>query len=157
MSILRLGLAASLLVALAGCGSSGGLGNILGPITGGGGGITGFQCDTGTQVQIANPQPSQSGVSPTIGQIVIVASGSSNNLYNTYSQWNITLQDQYGDTITGSNLQPYSYPSGPHPFGSDYYYVSTIGQLPQGATWSVMLGEPGNSCAPTPVAGTFST
>lgn len=154
MSYIRLGLAASLLVALAGCGG-GGLGNVLGPITGGSG-SGGFQCDTGTQVQLANPQPYQTGVSPAIGQIVIVANGQNNNLYNTSSQWNITLSDQFGDTISGGNLQPYDYRTGPHPFPSDYYYVSTIGQLPQGTTLNVTLGEPGASCLPVPV-GSFST
>ncbi|HEY9179089.1 MAG TPA: hypothetical protein VIO32_00110 [Candidatus Baltobacteraceae bacterium] len=154
MSSIRLGLAASLVIALAGC-SGGGLGSILGPITGGNG-SAGFQCDTGTSVQLANPEPNQTGVSPGIGQIVIVANGKNNNLYNTYNQWNITLSDQYGDTITGSNLQPYSYPGGPQPYQSDYYYYSQIGQLPQGVTWNVSLGEPGASCSAVPL-NSFST
>ena len=155
MSILRLGLAASLLVAFAGCSGSGGVGNILGPITGPGG-PTSFSCDPGTQVQLANPQSYQSGVSPNIGQIVIVANGNNNNLYTSYGQWNVTLSDQFGNSVYGGNLQPYSYPSGPHPYGSDFYYSSSIGQLPQGDTWNVSLSEPGNSCYPLQI-GTFST
>ena len=140
MSPIRLGLAASLVIALAGCSGGGGLGSILGPITGGNG-SAGFQCDTGTAVQLANPEPNQTGVSPGIGQIVIVANGNNNNLYNTYNQWYLTLRDQYGNMITGSNLTLTSYPNGPHPYSSDFYYASNIGQLPAGATWQVNLND----------------
>lgn len=151
MSFIRLGLAASLLVALTGCGA-GGLGNVLGPITGGGGSI---QCDPGTQVQLADPQPGQTGVSPSIGRIVIVANGNNNNLYNTYNQWNLTLVDQYGDRINGGNLSLISF-SGPQPYQSDFYYASSIGQMPTGATWNVQLSEPGATCLPVPL-NSFST
>ncbi|HET6895444.1 MAG TPA: hypothetical protein VFH72_08710 [Candidatus Baltobacteraceae bacterium] len=135
---IRLTLAATLLVALTACGS-GGLGSSLGglnPVNG-----SGPICNSGTQVQLANPQPFQTGVPGNIGQIIIVANGDNNNLYSTYNQWYLTLRDQYGDLVTGSNLTLVPYPNGPHPFQSDYYYASNIGQLPSGATWGVNLND----------------
>ncbi len=138
MSHIRLTLAATLLVALTACGS-GGLGGSLGglnPVNG-----SGPICNSGTQVQLANPQPFQTGVPGNIGQIIIVANGNNNNLYSTYNQWFLTLRDQYGDLITGSNLTLVSYPNGPHPFQSDYYYASNIGQLPSGVSWQVNLND----------------
>lgn len=69
---IRLTLAATLLVALTACGS-GGLGSSLGglnPVNG-----SGPICNSGTQVQLANPQPFQTGVPGNIGQIIIVANG----------------------------------------------------------------------------------
>lgn len=152
MSFIRPALAASLLVALAGCGA-GGLGNVLGPITGGSGGI---QCDPGTQVQLADPQPGQTGVSTSIGRIVIVANSDNNNLHTTYNQWNLTLVDQYGDRISGGNLTLISFPGGPQPYASDFYYASSIGQMPAGSTWNVELSEPGAACLPVPL-NSFST
>lgn len=137
MQFIRLTLAAGLLVALTACGG-GGLGNVLGglnPINGGG-----PICDAGTQVQLANPQPGQIGVSPTIGQIVIVASGNSNNLYNSYNQWYLTLTNQYGGSpLQGGNLQLTPNNGYVKPYSSDFYYSSSIGQLPAGATWQVNL------------------
>jgi hypothetical protein len=151
MSFLRLALAAAVAAALAGCGSSG-LGSVLNPI----GGTSGLQCDPGTQVQLANPQQGETGVPGNIGQIVIVANGNGNPLGNSYGNWYVTLNDQYGDLITGGNLNPYSYPGGPQPFGSDYYYSSSIPQLPSGATWNAQLNESGANCLPYPLQS-FST
>lgn len=152
MSYLRLTLAAGLLVALTACGG-GGLGNI--------GGIGGFNgggpiCNSGTQVQLADPQPGQTGVSPTIGRIVIVANGNSNNLYNTYNQWYLTLRDQFGDTITSGNLNLVSFQNGPHPYSSDFYYSANIGQLPSGATWQVNLNDQTGASGVCPL-NSFST
>jgi hypothetical protein len=152
MPYLRLVLASALLVALTAC-SGGGLGNVLGPNPIAGGGPF---CNTGTQVQLADPQSGQTGVSTTIGRIVIVASGNSNNLYNTYNQWYITLTDQFGDTITGGNLSLVSFPNGPHPFASDFYYASNIGQLPFGATWQVNLNDQSGTGGVCPL-NSFST
>lgn len=150
MSLIRLALASSLVFALSACGS-GGIGNILGPINN-----PQIQCDPGTQVQLANPQPGQTGVSGNIGQIIIVANGNNNTLYNTYNQWFLTLTDQFGNTVQGSNLTPVSYPSGPHPYASDYYYGSNFGQLAAGSTWTVKLTEQNANCAPMPL-NSFST
>jgi hypothetical protein len=152
MSFIRLALPFALTAGLAAC--SGGAGSLLGglnPITGGS-----IQCDPGTQVQLANPQPGQTGVSNTLGQIVIVANGSNNSLYSGYNQWNLVLADQFGDRITGSNLTLTSYTNGPHPYPSDFYYSSTVGQLPTGATWTVQLTQPGANCLPVPL-NSFST
>lgn len=154
MSIIRLAAASSLIVALSACSGSG-LGGVLGglnPISGAGP----IQCDTGTQVQLASPQPGQTGVSGDIGQIIIVADGNNNALYNTYNQWNITLTDQFGEHVSGGNVSLVSYPSGPHPYPSDYYYASSIGRLTPGATWSVQLNEQNANCSPVPL-NSFST
>jgi hypothetical protein len=152
MSLLRLTLSAGLLVALTACGG-GGVGGVLGPNPINGGGPI---CNAGTQVQLANPQPGQTGVSSTIGQITIVANGNANNLYNTYGQWYLTLTDQFGDTITGGNLKLVSYPNGPHPYGSDFYYASNIGQLRSGTTWQVNLNDQTGSGGVCPL-NSFST
>lgn len=150
MSLIRLALASSLVLALTACGG-GGIGNILGPIGG-----TQVQCDPGTQVQLANPQPNQTGVSGNIGQITIVASGQNNTLYNSYSGWYLTLTDQFGNQVQGSNLALVSYPNGPHPYASDYYYGSNFGQLPAGSTWTVKLNEQNANCSAVPLQA-FST
>jgi hypothetical protein len=152
MSYLRLTLAAGLLVTLTACGG-GGLGNIGGIVGGLNGG--GPFCNSGTQVQLADPQPGQTGVSTTIGRIVIVANGNNNNLYNTYNQWYLTLTDQFGDTITGSNLTLVSF-HGIQPYASDFYYASNIGQLPTGATWQVNLNDQNGTSGVCPL-NSFST
>jgi hypothetical protein len=150
MSLIRLGLAASLMLALTACGG-GGLGNILGPIAGT------TECNTGTQVELANPQAGQT-VSGNLGQVTIVASGNTNNLYTTYSQWNLVLKDQFGNTVQGGNLSLVSDPNGPHPFGSDFYYASNVGSLPSGQTWQVYLQQnSGSYCSPYLLPGSFNT
>lgn len=148
MSFIRLALASSLVLALTACGGSGGIGNILGP-------IGQNQCDTGTQVQLANPQPSQTGVSTNIGQITIVASGNNNALGNSYGQWYLTLTGP-GGSIQGSNLTPVDGRAYTHPYTSDYYYGSSFGQLPAGVTWTVYLNEQNANCSPVPLQS-FST
>jgi hypothetical protein len=137
MSLLRLTPAAALLVALTACGGGGsGLGGIIGLNPG-----PGPVCNAGTQVQLANPQPGQTGVSPNISQITIVANGNSNLLYNSYNQWYLTLTNQFGQSIPGGNLTLVSDQNGPHPYSSDFYYASSIPQLQQGATWQVNLTD----------------
>ncbi|MGH7330671.1 MAG: hypothetical protein ACREJX_20160, partial [Polyangiaceae bacterium] len=100
--------------------------------------FAGAQCDPGTAVQLANPQPGQT-VSPTMGSVTIVASGNNNTLYNTYTQWNVVLTDNFGNTINGGSLSLTSYPSGPHPYQSDFYYASSIPSLPTGRQWAAGL------------------
>src|SRR5947209_1795599 len=96
-------LALSGILALAACsgsGSGGGLGNIFG-------GLGTASCDPGTQVQLANPQPFQSGVPTNIGQIVIVANGSSNALNSNPANWHLTLSDNFGNVFDStSGLTP---------------------------------------------------
>lgn len=138
-------------LALAACGGAG-LGNSI-P-----GNVFGFQCNPGTQIQLARPAPGQFNAS-NVSQIEIVANGNSNMLYNTFGQWNLVLQDNFGDPpITTAGLNLVSDPSGPHPYSSDFYYMANIGStLPAGATWTVTLEQqPYGSCSPAPV-GTFST
>lgn len=147
MSFIRLALASSLVLTLTACGG-GGIGNILGP--------TQLQCDPGTQVQLARPAPGQTGVAGNIGQIIIVANGNNNTLYNTSAQWYLTLTDQFGNTLQGSNLSPYSYPGGPQPYASDFYYSSTFGQLTAGTTYTAKLNEQNANCLPVPL-NSFST
>jgi hypothetical protein len=138
--MIRLSIAAALALGLSACGGGGnGIGGILGGLN-----PSGPSCNAGTQVQLANPQPGQAGVSTTIGQITIVANGNNNTLYNTYNQWYLTLTGNgFGNVIQGSNLNLVSYPSGPHPYPSDFYFSSNIGQLPSGTTWQVNLVQQG--------------
>jgi hypothetical protein len=150
MPLVRLGLAASLVLALAACGG-GGLGSVLGPNP-----IATLQCDPGTQVQLASPQSGQTGVSPNIGQVVIVADGGNNTLNSTYAQWNIMLTPQYGgNPLQGGALAPFDGRSLTHPWTSDFYYSSSIGSLPAGVTWNVQLQQNAN-CTPLNL-GAFST
>lgn len=151
MSLVRLAVASSIALALTAC-SGGGIGNILGPIGG-----SAVQCDPGTQVQLASPSPGQTGVSGAIGQIVIVANGNANTLYNTSNQWYITLTPQFGgSSVQGGNLTPFDGRNLNHPYASDYYYASSIGQLPSGMTWTVLLNEQNANCTPVPL-NSFST
>ncbi|HET9392472.1 MAG TPA: hypothetical protein VFO29_02945 [Candidatus Rubrimentiphilum sp.] len=122
---------------LASCGGAG-LGGILGG-GGIGGALGGGSCDPGTQVQLANPVPFQSGVNPNIGQIVIVASGNNNYLGRSYQTFNVTLIDDFGNRIPGGSLQPVAYPNGPHPYDSDFYYQSSFGPLQFNSTYTAEL------------------
>jgi hypothetical protein len=150
MSLIRLGLAASLVLALTACGG-GGLGSILGP-------IAASECTTGTQVELAGPQAGQTVNGSNLGQVTIVANGNNNNLYNTYGQWNLRLTDQFGNTVQGGNLSLVSDPNGPHPFSSDFYYASNVGSLPSGSTWQASLQQnSGTFCNAAPLPGSFNT
>lgn len=130
-----------LALALASCSGAGGiLGN--GGIGGiGGGGIFGpsASCNPGTDVQLANPLPFQSGVNPNIGQITIVANGNNNALGQSYQSLNITLIDGFGSQVSGGALQPVAMPNGPHPYASDYYYQSAFGPLQSNTTYTAEL------------------
>jgi hypothetical protein len=151
MSSLRLVLPAALALALSACsGSGGGLGNILG-------GGNPLQCDPGTQVQLASPQANQSGVPSNIGQITIVASGNTNNLYDTHDQWNLYLTPSYsGAPIQGAQLQLVDGHTLNHPYASDFYYGSSIPNLTPGTTWYVTLQQQGVNCSGM-LLGSFST
>jgi len=134
-------------LALASCAGGGGPGGIFG----------GPQvCNPGTQVQLASPAPYKNGVSTGVGQIIIVANGNNNILYNSYPQWQIVLADNFNGQTTGGSLNLVPDPSGPHPYPSDFYYSSSVPQLPVGRNWNVELVENGSSCTPASV-GSFST
>lgn len=113
-------------------------------------------CNTGTIQQLANPVNGQTGVSTTLGQIIIVASSNNNQLFNTYSQWNLTLVDNLNQIWNGGSLALVADPSGPHPYQSDFYYGSSIPQLAPGRTYTASLGLNGGSCKSI-ILGSFST
>ncbi|MBV8671534.1 MAG: hypothetical protein JO098_07155 [Candidatus Eremiobacteraeota bacterium] len=115
-----------------------------------------YPCVTGTSQTLANPQPGQTGVPTTIGQVTIVAMGNGNTLYNTYTQWIVTLTDNTGTPWTGSPLSLVSDPSGPHPYPSDFYYASNLPMLNPGRTYQAFLSQPNASCTPVSL-GQFST
>ena len=133
-------------IVLAGCGG------VLGSGLGG----PNSMCNTGTQEQLANPLSNQTGVSTTIGQITIVANSNTNQLYNSYTQWQINLTDTFGGLINGQPLRLVSYPNGPHPYASDFYYASSMGNLQSGHTYNAYLSMSNGSCMPVPL-GQFST
>ena len=138
---------------LAACGGGGGGGGI-GPIFGGGNGSNPYQCSTGTQVTLANPQPGQYNVPANVGAVTIVANGNNNYLYQSYNSWQVVLFDNYGNTIPGGNLTLVSDQNGPHPYSSDYYYNSSFQNLPTGVTWNAYLEQNGAANCPL---GSFST
>ena len=115
-----------------------------------------FPCNTGTEQQIANPTNNQTGVSTSIGRITLVSFGNNNNLFNTYSQWIMTLTDNTGAPWTGGPLSLVSDPSGPHPYPSDFYYASNFPMLNAGRTYQAFLSQPSGTCTPVWV-GSFST
>jgi hypothetical protein len=151
MRALRLLLPLALVSALAACsGTGGGLG---GPLFGGSGSL---QCQPGTSVQLANPQPFQTNAS-NVNQITIVASGNSNALYSTYQNWYIYVVDNFGQQITGGNLSLVDGHTLTHPYGSDFYYASQLPQtLQPGDTYTAYLARYDQSCNPLPLQ-TFST
>ncbi len=120
------------------------------------GGIFQLPCNTGTQQQLASPFSGQTGVSPSIGQVTIVANGNSNQLYSNYNQWTVTLVDNLGAVYNGGHLALVPDPSGPHPYPSDFYYASSLPQLTVGRTYTASLGIPGGSCQSISM-GSFST
>lgn len=134
LRFLALSVAAVGLASCSGANLLGGLTGNLGGVLGGGG-----SCNPGTQVQLANPLPFATGVSPNIGSVTIVASGNNNYLYSNYQSMNITLLDNFGDQIPGGTLQLVSYPNGPHPYNSDFYYQSNFGTLQSNTTYTAYI------------------
>lgn len=143
MRIFRPAFITAFALVLSACGSSGSGNSNPGGTFPVPGGPPVSQC-TGTEVQLANPTPYQTGVSSNIGSIIIVANGNNNNLSNTSSQWQVLLFDNFGDPpIIGGSLQPYSDRTGPHPYNSDFFYSSSLqGQYLQPATtWTAVLSN----------------
>lgn len=153
MKILRLIVPLALAGGLTACSGSGGLG-ALSPIFGGN--APGQQCNPGTSVQLANPQPFQTNAS-NVSRITIVADGNNNTLYSTSSNWYVYLIDNNGNQITGANLNPASYQNEPKPYSSDFYYSSQLPEtLPGGMTYTAYLGRLDQSCSAVPLQN-FST
>jgi len=115
-----------------------------------------YPCVSGTNQTLANPLAMQAGVPTTIGQITIVAFGSSNALYSSYGQWIVSLVDNTGMPWTGAPLRLVSDPSGPHPYPSDFYYASSIPMLNPGHVYRAYLSQPNAACTGIPL-GQFST
>ncbi|BDE07287.1 hypothetical protein WPS_25630 [Vulcanimicrobium alpinum] len=140
-------------VVAAGCGGGGassGTGAV--PISNG-------LCDPGTAVQLARPSSGQFGVSTGTGVIEIVANGNSNNLYSSYTMYDVILQSNFGQQIVTSPLNLTSDPGGPKPYASDYYYSANLnGQtLQSGATYSAYLNIFNSPCQQPFPLGSFST
>lgn len=167
---LRLAAVCATLAMLTACGgAAGGYGSIFNPGNPSyGGGYGSTQCDPGTQVQLANPMPYQTNVNTSIGQITIVADGNANPLGDGPQYWQLNVSDGggpgQGDSFYTNALQPVPDPSGPHPYGSDYYYQGTFSyQLLPGQNWTVTLintaggGNYGQGCTSGPIVGNFST
>lgn len=142
--LLRLLAVAAITLALTACGGGGGSYSPANPFN-----PNPFtaQCDPGTAVQLANPQPGQTA-SSTMGSVTIVASGNNNTLYNTYPQWSVVLTDNFGNQITGGSLSLVAFPNGPHPYQSDFYYSSSIPSLPTGRQWAAGLVNTASGCSP---------
>ncbi|MBV9149375.1 MAG: hypothetical protein JO024_05895 [Candidatus Eremiobacteraeota bacterium] len=99
--------------------------------------------------------PNQTGVSTTIGQIIIVANGSANILNANPQAWIITLQATSGP-INGSTLNAVPFPNGPHPYPSDFYYASNVPTLNPGQNYTVFLSRIDGTCSAIAI-GSFST
>lgn len=114
-------------------------------------------CDPGTQVSIANPVPNASGVSPSIGRIEIVANGNNNTLFQSYTNFDVILVDQFRNQITGGPLSLTSDPGGYKPYTSDFYYNSTIPGLQFGMQYNAFLNIFNSPCQQPVFLGTFFT
>lgn len=150
MNPLRIAAIASLALGLTACGGGGGYNNNNGGLFGGGNN----SCYPGTQVQLARPAQGQSNVG-SINSIEIVANGNNNTLYQSYQSWQLQVQDQFGNQLSGSALSLVSDTSGPHPYASDYYYSSSFQSLQPGDSYNVFLVQSGG-CQALNIGG-FST
>ena len=138
---------AVLVFGLAACSGGGGSGN---------GGFLGAQCNPGTDVQLASPLPNATGVSASTNQIVIVANGQNNYLHSSYQNWNVVLQDNFGNQLFGGALALTSDSNGPHPYGQDFYYAANVQNLVPGTTYSASIVQANTNCNLTQI-GYFST
>jgi hypothetical protein len=119
---------------LTGCGGSGGGSN---PVT--------QPCNPGIALQLANPVPAQTGVSTSIGQVILVTSGS----FTPYAQWQTIIVGSDGSQYSGGSLNPVSGTTLPHPYPSDFYYSSAIqNPLSVGVTYTVQLNNFTSTCTP---------
>ena len=141
------------LLGLAAC-SSGSTSTIAG-VPGNGSIGNGALCDPGTQVQLANPPNGNVSVPTNFSPVVIVANGNSNTLYTNYTQWNLILNDNFGNSIQGGPLSLVSFKQASPPYPSDFYYASSISGLIPGRTYNVFLNLNAN-CQPSGL-GAFAT
>jgi hypothetical protein len=149
--LVRVSLWGVLVTALSACSSGGSNGN--NPA------VAGTQCNPGTQLALASPNPNQTGVPTSTNQIVVVANGNANYLYQTYANWQVVLliNNNPNQAIPGGTLALVNDNSGPHPFPSDYYYASSISGLVPGAGYAVYLNQTNSGCNLIGPIGGFST
>lgn len=108
-------------------------------------------------MQLARPASGTNGVSTNTTQIEIVASDKNNQLFNSYTSFQVLLVDQFNRTYSGGALTLTSDNTGPHPYASDFYYNSAFPNgLPGGLGFTAYLNVPNSNCNPVAL-GTFST
>ncbi|HEX3551292.1 MAG TPA: hypothetical protein VHT53_12990 [Candidatus Elarobacter sp.] len=151
--IVRAVLTASFLIVAAGCGGGSAGTNPI-PYPG-----SNQLCDANSSGEaLDRPSPGQTGVSTGTNTIEIVSNGNSDQLYQSYSQFDLILVGSRGDQlVTGPLSLSGADTTGNHPFPSDYYYTGTIqGTLQFGESYTVELNAPSTNCTPG-VVGTFYT
>jgi hypothetical protein len=121
--------------------------------------VAGTSCNPGTQLALASPTPNQTGVNPGINQIVVVANGNGNYLFQTFANWQVVLliNNNANQGIPGGALSLITDSNGPHPFPSDYYYASSISGLQGGLSYAVYLSQENTNCPLVGPVGGFST
>ena len=143
--------------------------SVLGLAACGGGGSTGTAgipnpgsnqiCDPNSQgLQLDNPRPFSSGVGTNTNTIEIVSNGNSDQLYQSYQQFDLIVQGNRGDQLVTGPLSLSPPDNGNKPFASDFYYTGTLqnGSLQFGETYTVYLNAPNTACTAGQV-GQFST
>ena len=107
-------------------------------------------CDANNAgITTARPTP---GFSTGNGQVEIVANGNGDQLFQSYTQFDLNLIDNFGNRFVTGPLSLTNDNNGPHPFNSDFYYVGTVaGGLPTGDVFSVYLNDPNTNCTLLPV------
>lgn len=145
-------LACSLVLA-AGCGSGGSSGTAPIPNPG-----SNNYCDANALgVTLARPQPGSSGVPTSTNAIEIVSYGNGDQLFSSYSQFDVVLADNFGNQIVTNFLTLTSDRGGYAPYPQDFYYQGTLrGSLAPGTLYSAYLNAPNTNCTPLPL-GQFST
>jgi hypothetical protein len=140
-------LVAASLVALA-TGCSGGSGSSTLPNTNG-------ICDQNAgSISLARPTP---GFPQNGNDIEIVASTNTDQLNQFTGQFDLVLQDNFGNQLVTGFLHAVPDPSGPHPYTNDFYYAGTLqGSLVGGRTYNVYLNAPNSSCQPGFVGQIFT-
>ncbi len=121
--------------------------------------VAGTSCSPGTQLALAVPFSNETGVPISTSQIVIVANGNGNYLYQTYANWQVVLliNNNINNGLPGGNLTLINDNGAPHPFPTDYYYSSSISGLVPGLTYAVYLNQQNTSCSLVGPIGGFST
>ena len=118
----------------------------------------GQSCAVNVQATLARPAPGQTGVG-NINTIEVVANSNNNNLYTSYQSYNLLVTPSGANPLQGIStnfLSLTSDNSGPHPYGSDYYYNANIGENIPSGYWDVYLNVPQSGCQPY-YLGSFGT